>query len=200
MNDNKIMDIPTAEQFKKELDRRRYIQKYIRTLISTFGAILVAAAAFVLLSYFIFPVIKVTGSSMSPTLKKDQTVMCSRYADIKKGDIIAFYHNKKILIKRVIAQSGDVVDMDDNGCVSVNKQKLNEPYALLSTDGECDITFPYTVPDSRFFVLGDDRSVSVDSRSSAVGCIAEENIIGKVSRIILPISELGSPEQLSGGK
>lgn len=192
MNDVKKMDIPTAEQFKKELDRRRYKQKYIRTLLNTIGAVIVAAAAFVLISAFVFPVIKVTGNSMAPTLKKEQIVLCSSYSEIKKGDIIAFYHNKKILIKRVIAESGDTVEIDGKGYVSVNGQVLNESYALLSANGKCDISFPYKVPDSRYFVMGDDRSVSVDSRSSEVGCIAEENIIGKVSRIILPLSDSGS--------
>lgn len=200
MSEKKAFDIPTAQQLRSELDRRRYIQKYIRTLIGTLGAFIVAAALFVLLSVLIFPVIKVTGNSMSPTLKSSQTVMCSRNADIKKGDIIAFYHNKKILIKRVIAQSGDIIDISVNGTVSVNGNALREPYAALSANGECDITFPYTVPDSRFFVLGDDRAASVDSRSTAVGCIAEENIIGKVNRIILPLSDFGSPYELHGEK
>lgn len=200
MNETKKLDIPTAQQLKSELDRRRYKEKYIRTLIGTLGSLIVAAAMFVLLSALIFPVIKVTGNSMSPTLKNGQTVICSRHTDIKSGDIIAFYHNKKILIKRVIARSGDVVDISENGTVSVNGDALSEPYSAISANGECDINFPYTVPNSRFFVLGDDRAVSVDSRSSAVGCIAEENIIGKVSRIILPVSDFGSPYELHGGK
>lgn len=200
MNEERSMDIPTAEQFEKELHRHRYKQKYIRTLIGTLGALIVAAAMFVLLSALIFPVIRVTGNSMSPTLKSGQTIICSHNTDIKKGDIIAFYHNKKILIKRVIAGSGDVVDISETGAVSVNGNALSEPYAVISADGECDISFPYTVPNSRFFVLGDDRAVSVDSRSTAVGCIAEENIIGKVRRIILPVNDFGSPYELHGGK
>ena len=178
---------------QNELDRKSYKRKYIHTLISTFCSLVVAAAVFVLISELVFPVIRVTGKSMSPTLEQDQVVMCSRRGNIKKGDIIAFYHNKKILIKRVIAMSGDVVNIDENGTVYVNDAKLSEPYAVLSADGECDITFPYTVPTNRCFVMGDDRAVSVDSRSSAVGCIAEENIIGKVNMIILPISDIGSP-------
>lgn len=192
MNNNIKMDIPTTEQLKKELDRRRYKSSYFRTLFSTFGTLLVAAAAVFLISHFAFPVLRVTGSSMHPTLSEDQIVLCSKYAHVKNGDVIAFYHNKKILVKRIIASGGDVIDIKEDGTVILNNSPLNEPYAYISGEGECDITFPYTVPDSRYFVMGDDREVSVDSRSTAVGCVASENIIGKVSYVLLPYESFGA--------
>ncbi|WP_303819981.1 signal peptidase I [Ruminococcus flavefaciens] len=191
MKGDKIYELPTAEQLKNEMDRLRYKRSYIRTLTGTIGALIAAAAAIVLLSVLVFPVMRVTGNSMQPTLKEDQVIMCSRSAHVKQGDIIAFYHNKKILVKRIIGVSGDTVDIGADGRVTVNGSALNEPYAALSTEGECDITLPFTVPSGRYFVMGDDRAVSVDSRSSAVGCIAEENIIGKVNMIILPFSDAG---------
>ena len=191
MNKNVKMDIPTAEQLKNELDRRRYKHSYIRSLLSTFGTLLVAAAAVVLISQFAFPVLRVTGSSMHPALSEDQIILCSRYAHVQKGDIIAFYHNKKILVKRVIACGGDIIDISENGTVTLNGAVLDEPYASFSGEGECDINFPYTVPDSRYFVMGDDRKVSVDSRSSAVGCVASENVIGRVSTVLLPVESFG---------
>lgn len=191
MKGDKIYELPTAEQLKNEMDRLRYKRSYIRTLTGTIGALIAAAAAIVLLSVLVFPVMRVTGNSMQPTLKEDQVIMCRRSAHVKQGDIIAFYHNKKILVKRVIGVSGDTVDIGADGRVTVNGSALNEPYAALSTEGECDITLPFTVPSGRYFVMGDDRAVSVDSRSSAVGCIAEENIIGKVNMIILPFSDAG---------
>lgn len=191
MKGDKIYELPTAEQLKNEMDRLRYKRSYIRTLTGTIGALIAAAAAIVLLSVLVFPVMRVTGNSMQPTLKEDQVIMCRRSAHVKKGDIIAFYHNKKILVKRVIGVSGDTVDISTDGRVTVNGSALNEPYAALSAEGECDITLPFTVPSGRYFVMGDDRAVSVDSRSSAVGCIAEENIIGKVNMIILPFSDAG---------
>ena len=191
MKGDKNYELPTAEQLKNEMDRLRYKRSYIRTLTGTIGALIAAAAAIVLLSVLVFPVMRVTGNSMQPTLKEDQVIMCSRSAHVKQGDIIAFYHNKKILVKRIIGVSGDTVDIGADGRVTVNGSALNEPYAALSAEGECDITLPFTVPSGRYFVMGDDRAVSVDSRSSAVGCIAEENIIGKVNMIILPFSDAG---------
>lgn len=191
MDENKTMDIPTAEQLKNELDRIRYKRRYVRTLFSTIGALIAAAAATVLLSVLVFPVLRVTGKSMAPTLSEDQIIMCSKSSKADRGDVIAFYHNKKILIKRVIGLSGDVINIKEDGKVYVNGSPSDEPYAFLSAEGECDITLPYTVPTGRYFVMGDDRALSVDSRSSAVGCIAEENVIGRVTLRILPLSDAG---------
>lgn len=191
MKKQKEFELPTADQLKKEMDRSRYKRSYIRTLTGTFGALLAAAAAAVILSVLVFPVMRVTGTSMEPNLKEDQVILCSRPAHIQKGDIIAFYHNKKILVKRVIGLSGDIISIDENGNVTVSGSRLDEPYASLSAEGECDISFPFTVPSGRYFVMGDDRAVSVDSRSTAVGCVAEENIIGKVTFRLLPFSDAG---------
>ncbi|WP_019679823.1 signal peptidase I [Ruminococcus flavefaciens] len=191
MDENRIMDIPTAEQLKSELDRIRYKRRYVRTLFSTIGALIAAAAATVLLSVLVFPVLRVTGKSMAPTLSEDQIIMCSKSSKANRGDVIAFYHNKKILIKRVIGLSGDVINIKEDGKVYVNGSPSDEPYAFLSAEGECDINLPYTVPTGRYFVMGDDRALSVDSRSSAVGCIAEENVIGRVTLRILPLSDAG---------
>lgn len=164
---------------------------FARVLFSTLCSIVTAAAVIVLVCNFIFPVFRITGSGMEPTLSKGQTVLCSKSSDIKKGDIIAFYHNKKVLIKRVIAVSGDIVNISDDGTVELNGKKLDEPYISKSSAGECDILRPFTVPDSRYFVMGDERETSVDSRSTAVGCVAEENIIGKVYFIVTPLSSIG---------
>ena len=191
MDEKKTMDIPTAEQLKTELDRLSYKRRYARTLFGTLGTLIAAAAAVVLLSVLVFPVLRVTGKSMAPTLSEDQIIMCSRYSKADRGDVIAFYHNKKILIKRVIGLSGDVIEIREDGKVYVNGSASDEPYASLSAEGECDITFPYTVPTGRYFVMGDDRALSVDSRSTAVGCIAEENVIGRVTLRILPLSDAG---------
>lgn len=191
MDEKKKMDIPTAEQLKKELDRRKYRRRYIRTLTGTLGALIAAAAAVVLLSVLVFPVMRITGTSMEPTLREDQVILCSRAPHLKRGDIISFYHNKKILVKRVIGLPGDEISIDEGGRVSVNGTVIDEPYAAVSGEGECDISYPYTVPLGRYFVLGDAREVSVDSRSTAVGCVAEENIIGKTTMVLLPFSDFG---------
>ncbi|SHM86261.1 signal peptidase I [Ruminococcus flavefaciens] len=178
----------TTEQNKKP---QSYKKAFAKMLLSTLCSLVVAAAVIVLICNFIFPVYRVTGSSMEPTLKKGQTILCNKSSDIKKGDVIAFYHNKKVLIKRVIATAGDVISISDNGTVELNGTNLAEPYVSKPSLGECDITFPFTVPDSRYFVIGDNRSTSVDSRSTAVGCVAEENIIGKVCMRVAPIGSFG---------
>lgn len=169
----------------------KYKKAFAKALLSTVCSLVTAAAVIVLICNFIFPVFKVTGSSMEPTLSKGQTVLCNKSSDIKKGDIIAFYHNKKVLIKRVIGTAGDVINILDDGTVELNGTKLDEPYVSSLFLGECDISFPFTVPDSRFFVMGDERSTSVDSRSTAVGCIAEENIIGQIYLRVAPIGSFG---------
>lgn len=191
MKKRNITDIPTAEQLDNELKRITYKKAFSSTLFNTFGSIAVAAAVVVLLSSFFLPLLRVTGHGMEPTLTSDELVLCNKSAPAGKGDVIAFYHNKKILIKRVIATSGDVIDIKESGAVYVNDSLLIESYAYNKTLGECDLTFPYTVPNNRFFVMGDNRADSVDSRSSVVGCIAEENIIGRIYMVVWPFEKLG---------
>ena len=173
------------------IEPKSYRKAFAKALFSTLSSLTTAAAVIVLICNFVFPLFRVTGSSMEPTLSKGQTVLCNKSADIKKGDIIAFYHNKKVLIKRVIAMSGDTVNILDDGTVELNGKKLEEPYIRKASSGECDITFPLTVPEDRYFVMGDEREVSVDSRTTAVGCVAEENIIGKVYFRVTPIGSFG---------
>lgn len=191
MEDQKIKDIPTAEQLKKELDRRNYKSSFFSTLINTFGSLAVAVAIVALLAVFLFPVLRVTGQSMKPTLTSDELVLCNKSAPARNGDVIAFYHNKKILLKRVIGTAGDVIDIKDDGSVFVNGELLDEPYANNKNQGESDITFPFTVPNNRYFVMGDNRKDSVDSRSTSVGCVAEENILGRIYMIVWPFDKVG---------
>ncbi len=198
MDKKERMDIPTADQLSRELTRLRYGERFRRTLRETIGSLIVALAVIVLLSNLLLPALRVTGSGMEPTLKRGQTVLCRKGAEPERGDVIAFYYNKKILIKRVIGVAGDTIEIEEDGTVKRNGERLEEPYTADKSYGECDIEFPYEVPDSRYFVMGDNRSVSVDSRSTALGCVAEEDILGRISYIVYPIGEAGELE--SGGK
>ena len=185
------MDLPTAEQLKNELERVRYKSNFRRTMLSTVSSLTVVAAVAVIVSVLFLPVLRVTGTSMTPTMLNDELIVCSKRSDFKSGDIVAFYLNNKILLKRVIGVSGDVIDIDEEGNVYVNGEMLDEPYLNEKAKGECDIELPYQVPENRIFVMGDHRAVSIDSRSTSVGCIADEYVIGRVILRVWPFERAG---------
>lgn len=191
MKHKTISSLPTVEQLQAELKRENYRKRYGRMLRSTLSILLVAAAVAVLVSNLFFPVLRIYGTSMSPALENGNIVTAVRSGGYERGDVIAFYYNNKILVKRVIGLPGEWVDIDETGQVLINEQPLDEPYLEEMALGECDIELPYQVPEGRYFVMGDHRSVSSDSRSSQVGCVAEEEIIGKLALRLWPLSEIG---------
>lgn len=182
-------EIPTAVQLEAELKRAKYRREYGKLLRNTISSLIVVAAIAVLVSMLFLPVLRVTGTSMTPTLQNDELVVCRKRSTFQSGDIVAFYFNNKILLKRVIGVAGDIIDIDDSGTVYVNGEALEEPYLNEKALGECDIELPYQVPDERIFVMGDHRSTSVDSRSTAVGCVAEEAVVGKVILRVWPVKQ-----------
>lgn len=185
------LDYPSVEQLEKELNREKYKKRYNRVFRSTVYTLVVVAAVAVLIATLWLPVLQIYGSSMTPNLEEGDIVVSVKSREYEPGEIVAFYYNNKILIKRVIATAGDWVDIKEDGTVYVNEEKLDEPYLSEKALGECDITLPYQVPESRIFVMGDHRSVSVDSRSKTVGCVAEEQIVGKLVMRIWPLSSVG---------
>lgn len=188
------LGMPTAAQVEAELENERYKRRYGSVIRSTVYALITVAAVAVLVATLWLPVLQIYGSSMTPTLEDGDIVATVKTSSFEPGDVVAFYYNNKILIKRVIAQAGDWVDIDADGTVFVNGRQLDEPYVSEKSLGECDIKLPYQVPDGRIFVMGDHRSTSVDSRSSAVGCVAEEQIVGKVVFRAWPLMRLGVVE------
>ena len=185
-------EVATVEQLEKELSRVRHTKEYGRTLRGTIYILIVVAAVAFLIATLFLPVLRVYGTSMEPTLKNKEIVIAFKGSDFKRGDIVAFYYNNKILLKRVIGVAGDQIVIEEDGTVFVNGEELEEPYISVKSLGECDLTFPYQVPENRIFVMGDHRDVSIDSRSSTIGCIADESIIGKVAIRIWPLSDLGT--------
>ncbi|MBR6669911.1 MAG: signal peptidase I [Ruminococcus sp.] len=171
----------------KRIKRKKNGRKIFRETIFT---LIVVAAIAVLAAMLFFPIFRVTGSSMEPSLKSDEIIICLKTSKFETGDIVAFYYNNKILLKRVIGSSGDTIDIDDDGNVFVNGCEIYEPYISKKSKGKCDIEFPYQVPDNRIFVMGDNRETSVDSRSTTVGCIADEYILGKVFFRIWPLNKI----------
>ena len=180
-----------VNQLEEELRRDTYKKQYRHLLRSTAAALIVIAAVVVLISNFLLPVLRIYGSSMTPTLVNGNVVVSVRNGDYERGDIIAFYYNNKILVKRVIGLPGEWIDIDETGKVYINDELLEEPYLEETALGECDIELPYQVPEGRYFVMGDHRSVSSDSRNSQVGCVSEEQIVGELVFRIWPLNELG---------
>ena len=183
---------PSLEQLKAELKRERHRRTYGVTLRSTIYSLITVAAVAVLVATLFLPVLQIYGESMTPTLYDGDVVVSVKTGQLERGDVVAFYYNNKILVKRVIAGPGQWVDIDEDGNVYVDGELLDEPYVQDKALGTCNITLPYQVPDGRWFVMGDHRSVSVDSRDQSVGCVSEEQIVGRLALRIWPLNRIAA--------
>lgn len=184
----KTRPAPNLEQLEAELKRENYKDRYRSVLRSTIFTLITVAAAAVLVATLLTPVLQITGGSMTPTLANGEIVVSLKGSGYESGDIIAFYYDNKILVKRVIAQAGQWVDIEEDGTVYVDQVPLDEPYLEGKAFGECNIELPYQVPESKIFVMGDHRDVSLDSRNTSVGCIGEDQIVGRLILRIWPLN------------
>ena len=185
------LSLPSVEQLGEELNRLSSQKKYKSTLRSTVAVLLVVAAVAVLISTTFLPVLRIYGTSMNPALNNGDVVIALRSGSYQRGDVIAFYYNNKILVKRVIGLPGEIINVESDGTVTVDGEPLEEPYLTEKSLGECTIELPYEVPEGRYFVMGDNREVSSDSRSESIGCAAEEQIVGKLVFRVWPLGEFG---------
>ena len=192
VKEKKPVEVPAIEQVRAERERLRYRRRYRQTLRSTVNVLIVVAALAVLVATVLTPVLQIYGSSMTPTLSEGDIVVSLKGADFQQGDLIAFYLGNKILVKRCIAGPGQWVDIDPDGTVYVDGKQLDEPYVTEKSFGDCNIELPYQVPDGKVFVMGDDRPVSLDSRSTAVGPVSKEQVLGRVAVRVWPLSAMGS--------
>ena len=183
--------LPGTNEIRRELTRVKTRRTFFTTLQGTIGVLIVVASAAVLAATLWMPVLRIYGASMAPTMMDGSVVISVKDNNFKIGDIVAFYYNNKILVKRSIASAGEWVDIDENGNVYVNNVLIDEPYLSEKAFGDCNIELPYQVPEGRIFVLGDNRAVSVDSRNTAIGCVAEEQIVGKVVFSVWPLETFG---------
>lgn len=179
------------EQLEAELKKEQYRHNYGRVLRSTIFSLLVVAAAAVLVAVLLLPVLQINGVSMTETLHDGDIVVALNSKKFSNGDVIAFYYNNSILVKRVIAVAGDWVNIDAEGNVYVNGEMLNEPYISEKALGECNIELPYQVPDGKCFVMGDHRATSIDSRNTAVGCISDSMVVGRIVVRVWPFGQIG---------
>lgn len=183
----------TVAQIEKELKRETYKSKYIKILMSTVYTLIIVASVAALIATLIMPVLQISGSSMSPTLNEGEIVLSIKTKNLQTGDVIAFYHGNKILVKRVIASSGNWVNITEDGSIYINDKLLEETYIEKKHYGnDTDIEFPYQVPEGSYFVLGDDRETSIDSRNSLIGSILQEDVIGKAIFKVWPIRQFGT--------
>ncbi len=186
------IEFPSIDLLEEALKKEKYRVDYGRVLRSTVFSLLVVAAVAVLVTVLLLPVLQITGTSMTPTLQDGNVVVALNSNKYNTGEVVAFYYNNSILVKRVIATAGDWVDIDEDGVVYVNDRPLSEPYLSEKALGNCNIELPYQVPDGRCFVMGDHRSTSIDSRNTAVGCISNEMVVGKILFRVWPLSEIGA--------
>lgn len=191
MKKKKEIRMPSTEQLETEINRVRYKKRYRSVLRSTVYTLITVAAISILVATLWLPVLQIFGNSMTPTLQNGEIIFSVKTDDFEQGDIVAFYYNNKILVKRVICGPGDWFNMDPDGTVYVNNVKIEEPYVLETAYGDTNIQLPFQVPDGKIFVLGDHRSTSVDSRNTAVGCVASEQIVGKIVFRIWPFDRIG---------
>lgn len=180
--------VPELELLENELKREQYKRRFRRILISTCNALIVVAAIAALVATMLMPVLQIAGTSMEPTLNDGDIVVLTKTGNVKSGDLCAFYISNKVLIKRVIGVPGDYIWINKEGTVYVNDVELDEPYIKEKALGECDIEFPYQVAENQYFMMGDQRQTSIDSRSTAIGCIAEDQILGKILFKLWPLS------------
>lgn len=190
--DNEKLSIPSIDSLRKELAREEAKYDFYRTLLNIAGVLAVAAAVAALMMTRLLVLLQVNGSSMEPLLKDEEVVLLRQTKEIRTGDVVGFYYGGKILLKRVIGSEGDEIDIDQEGTVTVNGEVIDEPYVSEKKLGKSDIDFPYQVPERMLFVLGDNRAVSIDSRTKAIGCVTRDQIAGKVALRVWPLARIGT--------
>ena len=186
----KKVPVPSLPEIQRERKRIRRKDYYRQSLRSTISVLVVVAAIAVLVATLFLPILQISGDSMSPTLEHDEIVILVKTKEFTRGDLIGFYYQGKILLKRVVALPEDEVAIDVEGNVYVNGEVLEEPYVTDKGLGDCDLEFPYQVPQEQYFVLGDMRESSIDSRNTLVGCVENEQIIGKIFFRIWPFKNI----------
>ena len=186
----KEVSLPTKKQVETERKRYRRQKAYNKALRGTVYVLTIVAAVAVLIATLVLPVLQIEGTSMEPTLHNGDIVLLMKTTRFERGDLCGFTWNNKLLIKRVIGVPGDWIEIDTDGTVYLNGEKLDEPYVEQKAFGECDLEFPFQVPQEQYFVIGDMRESSIDSRNTLIGCIPKDQIVGKVFFRVWPFKSI----------
>ena len=186
----KEVSLPTKKQVETERKRYRRQKAYNKALRGTIYVLTIVAAVAVLIATLVLPVLQIEGTSMEPTLSNGDIVLLMKTTRFERGDLCAFTWNNKLLVKRVVGLPGDWIEIDTDGTVYLNGDKLDEPYVQQTALGECDLEFPFQVPQEQYFVIGDMRESSIDSRNSLIGCIPKDQIVGKVFFRVWPFKKI----------
>ena len=192
MKKREINPSPDINELEQELGREKQKQKFRKAVRSTVYTLVVTAAVAVLVATVLLPVMRIYGNSMTPTLTEGDIVISVKGTKFETGDVVGVYYGSKILVKRIIAQAGEWVNIDARGNVYVNNQLIDEPYVSEKALGECNIELPYQVPDNAVFVMGDHRKTSIDSRNTSVGCVETDEIAGKIIFRVWPFKKTGA--------
>lgn len=195
MNKAKVkskLEAPSVQLLEQELEREKYKSRFRRTLRNTVFTLITVSAIAVLVATIWMPVLQIYGNSMTPMLSDGEIVLSLKTSDISKGEVVAFYYNNKILIKRVIGIPGDWIEITDTGDLYVNDRLIDEPYVSDKALGDSDIEYPYQVPEGKYFVMGDHRSVSIDSRNTSVGCVSQDQVVGRLIFKLWPMKDIGA--------
>ena len=196
MNEEKLI-LPNEEELVRELEKEQYKQSFRKILRSTVLSLISLAAVVVLIVMLLLPVLRIYGTSMEPTLVEGEIVTAIKGSELRRGDIVAFYYENKVLVKRYIAGPGEWVNIDEEGNVYVDGEYLEEPYLTEKAFGDCNIELPYQVPEEKYFLLGDHRATALDSRNTALGCVDREQMIGKLIFSVWPFERIGPLNELA---
>ena len=188
---NEGISLPTKTQVETERKRYRRQKAYNKALRGTVYVLTIVAAVAVLIATLVLPVLQIEGTSMEPTLTNGDIVLLTKTTRFSREELCAFTWNNKLLVKRVIGLPGDWIEIDTDGTIYLNGEKLDEPYVEQQAFGECDLEFPFQVPQEQYFVVGDMRESSIDSRNSLIGCIPKDQIVGKVFFRVWPFVSIG---------
>lgn len=180
------LEILNSRDLREELTREEAKHRLQRTVLNVVGVLVVVAATTTLVATRVLSLLQVNGSSMAPTFSDGEYVILLQTKDVKTGDIIGFHYGGEVLLKRIIGGEGDLIEIDQDGVVSVNGRELEEAYLTEKSLGKCQLEFPYEVPQGMVFVMGDNRAVSMDSRLKTIGCVENAQIMGRVVCIIWP--------------